>query len=144
MPGEFEFYIGLAQILVSELSDPDLNTGAFAAELLERPEAMNAGIFGDLHFARAGLAARKGDTAAALGYLEQSFLGMDGSILSRDVFGLTAEQSLLLDPLRNVPEFSDWLMRYQERRKAMREHMQTMESRGEIMSIATAERMVTP
>jgi hypothetical protein len=142
--GVFEFYDGLAQILASELSDPDLNTSAFAAELLERPEAMNAGLFGDLHYARAGLAARKGDTAAALGFLEKTLLGADGSVFNRDVFGLTAGESLLLDPLRDVPEFADWLMRYQERRKAMQEHMQTMESRGEIMSVATAERMVTP
>jgi TolB-like protein/Flp pilus assembly protein TadD len=143
-PGEFEFYIGLAHILVSEISEPGLDISEFAAELLEHPAATNAGLFGDLHFSRAGLAARKGDTALAIRYLENSFLGMEGSILNRDVFGLAAEQSLLLDPLRDVPEFSDWLMRYQERSDAMRQRMQAMESRGEIISIATAERMVTP
>lgn len=142
--GVIELYSGVVQILASELSDPDLNTGTFAAELLESPDAMNAGIFGDLHYVRAGLAARAGDTAAALGYLEQSFLGMEESILSRDVFGFTAEESLLLDPLRDLPEFSDWLARYQERRKAMQENMQHMESRGEIIPVATVERMLTP
>ena len=86
----------------------------------------------------------KGDTAAALDFLENSFLGVDGSIFNRDVFGLTVEESLLLDPLRGEPEFSDWLTRYQERKKAMQEHMQTMESRGEILSVAAAERGVTP
>jgi TolB-like protein/Tfp pilus assembly protein PilF len=143
VPGEYEYYNGLAQILASELSDPDLNTSALAAELLERPEAMSSNMFGDLHYARAGLAARTGDTAAALGFLEQSFLGMDGGILNRDVFGLTVEESLLLDPLRGEPEFEGWLSRYQEHRKAMQQRMQNLESRGEILSIATAERMAT-
>jgi hypothetical protein len=63
--------------------------------------------------------------------------------LNRDVFGLTVEESLLLDPLRGEPEFEGWLSRYQEHRKAMQQRMQNLESRGEILSIATAERMAT-
>ena len=85
-----------------------------------------------------------GTLPLALTFLEKSFLGTDGNILNRDVFGLTVEDSLLLDPLRGEPEFSDWLVRYQGRKQAMQEHMQNLESRGEIISVATAERMVTP
>jgi len=144
VPSEFDYYTGLAQILASEIADPDLDSAAFAAELLESPVAMKAGLFGDLHYARVGLAARKGDKAAAMGFLEKTLPGAEGGVFNRDVFGLTVEESLLLDPLRNEPEFSNWLARYQERRKAMQKHMQNLESRGEILSFAAAERMVTP
>lgn len=143
-PLGLDLYVGLAQILASELADPESDSSEFAAELLARPETMKPGHFGDLHYARAGLAARIGDTTAALDFLEQSFLMMDESVLNRDVFGLTVEESLLLEPLRDLPEFADWLMRHQKRSSEMREKMQAMEVDGEILAVATAEQMMQP
>jgi TolB-like protein/Tfp pilus assembly protein PilF len=91
---------------------------------------------------RAGLAVRQGQPEQAMDILEQSLQAAGDGIFGLDVQGLAAEHSLLLDPLRGLPEFEDWLIRYRQQREAVLEHMRALESRGEIIPAVSLERLL--
>lgn len=140
----FDYYLGLAELLTAEMENPSRDLSREATKLLESPAAFGLTFFGNLHFARAGLTARTGEPQQALEYLDASLGERGQNIYNRDVFGMPAETSLLLHPLRDHPGFQDWMTRYLDHRALMQARMEELEGRGEIISIAKAERQVSP
>jgi tetratricopeptide (TPR) repeat protein len=139
-PPDFIFYVELGQLLTNELSVPGFDVRAAAANLMEFELMNGSRFFGPIYYSRAGLLARNGDMASALETLDAALPAGEPGVFNIDLFSMDVEHSLLLNPLRDLPEFIDWQQRYRERRASMLERMIQMESRGEIMAPAVAMR----
>jgi TolB-like protein/Tfp pilus assembly protein PilF len=137
LPPDFEFYATVGQMLADEQANPDYDSAETARRLLEFPTANGSQFFGPVFYTRAGLHARAGDLTGAVALLEQMLVSDTEAIFNIDLFSFDVERSPMLTPLRDQPEFQDWLQRYRERRKAMLDRMQTMEVRGEILPVAS-------
>jgi TolB-like protein/Tfp pilus assembly protein PilF len=140
MPPDFMFYAELAQLLVDELATPGYDSQQAATQLMEFDLMKGSRFFGPIYFARAGVLARLGKLEEAFVTLNQSIPSGEMGVFNIDLYSMDVEQSPLLDPMRELPEFNDWLQRYRERREAVLQRMRQMETRGEIMSPAVAER----
>jgi TolB-like protein/Flp pilus assembly protein TadD len=132
----------IANLVVDGMENPASDNAPEAGQLLQAVLADNGLGFEDAYFTKAGLAARMGDSDQAFGFLETSITGPDGAVFNDDWFGLSAEDSRLLDPLRSDARFDAWLARHQARREAMRERMLRLERDGEIISVAAVQRML--
>jgi len=140
MPPDFVFYAELAQLLVDELATPGYDSQQAATRLMEFDLMNGSRFFGPIYFARAGVLARLGKLEEAFETLNQAIPSGETGVFNIDLYSINVEYSPLLDPMRELPEFDDWLQRYRERRDAMLRQMRQMESRGEIMSPAVAQR----
>lgn len=142
LPPEFSFWVALAQLLAREQANPGFDSSGPAQALLANPASNGSQFFGPMYYARAGVLSRAGDSDSALALLRQALPDGAPSVFNIDLFAMDVEVSLLLAPLRELPEFATWQQRYRERRAAMMKQMQDMEARGEIMAASTAERMI--
>ena len=70
--------------------------------------------------------------------LELTLPAEDPAVFNIDLYSMDVEHSLLLEPLRKLPEFGNWLQRHRKQRQSMLQRMSQMEARGEIMSAEVA------
>ena len=126
------------ELLAREQSDGEFNTGSMLSAL---PPLETIPFLRSKFYLLAGVQARRGDMDKALVHLEHALEKPGGGVFNRDIFGFSVEQSPLLTPLAGNPAFEDWLLRYYARRDAMLQSMIEMESRGEIIAVATVARM---
>lgn len=146
---DFEIYPTMIDLLLRETQganhiaglDPDSGPANAAESALDRLNQSNR-FFGHAFMARAGLTARLGKPDEGMTILWEAVESPDGAAFNYDMFGMGAEASMFLNPLRDHPEFASWLATHIERREAMRERMQTMERNGEIMPVIQAERLL--
>lgn len=129
----------MVEVLTEELagSGADLSANLTAVQQLIEQHAW----FDTKFYLKAGVAARRQDFDQAFTLLERSLQEASPGIFGLDILGMSAEHSLLLSPLRNRPEFQEWLVRHLEQRDAALAHMRQLEARGEIIKASAADRL---
>ena len=130
-----------ADILAAELARPGSGNEAVLKEISELLSEYP--YFDKKFYLKAGISVRLGQPGEAMAMLDQSLQDAAPGIFGLDIFGLTVEQSLLLDPLRGQAEFEDWQRRHIEQRKAVLQQMRRLENRGEIISVEAVKRLLS-
>ena len=130
-----------ADILAAELARPGSGNEAVLTEVFELLSEYP--YFDKKFYLKAGISVRLGQPGEAMAMLDQSLQDAAPGIFGLDIFGLTVEQSLLLDPLRGQAEFEDWQRRHIEQRKAVLQQMRRLENRGEIISVEAVKRLLS-
>ena len=136
----FGIYQLVLEMLVEERGGNTDRVKQVLSEIAVLTETEN--YFDAKYMLRAGVAARQDQHEKAMDILEQSLADAGDGVFSLDAQGLVAEHSLLLDPMRGLPQFEDWLIRHQQQRAAVLERMRRLESRGEIISAASLQRLL--
>lgn len=137
---EYDVYPLLVEILAAEITGEGADQ---SARLSAIDQLMREYTWFDTKFyLKAGIAARTGDFEQAYTWLEQALHEAGTGIFGLDIFGMSMEHSLLLDPLRNHPEFQAWLERHLEQRNTVLSQVRQLESRGEIISASSTDRLI--
>lgn len=129
----------LVELLSQEAMHPSADASAMQAEIAR--SIANEPLFDRKYYLRAGLVARQGRPEQALAILEASLADAEPGLFGLDFFGFSVENSPLVDPLRGLPAFADWLQRFEAQRSALLQRMRQMESRGEIISADSVRRL---
>ena len=127
------------ELIIAEVTQ---NTDRAAISLSEVVDLIERETYFETkYYLRAGIAARENQVEHAMAILEQSLTAADPGIFGQDVLGMRPDHSLLLEPLRGLPEFEDWLQRHRQQRSALLDRMRQLENQGEIYSAASLERL---